>query len=91
MRHGSGTFTVRGGEGTDGNDWRRSRAAAGSEAARLRDEAGKADEPLRQGKIDEARELVTRNAAYARAIWHELDLLTRPPREIPIKGKSRGR
>jgi hypothetical protein len=60
------------------------------QAARLRDETAKADELLRQGKIDEARELVARNASYARAIWHELDLLTRPPPEIPMRGKSRG-
>jgi hypothetical protein len=68
----------------------RARLVAG-QAARLRDDARLADELLRRGKIDEAREVVSRNAAYARAIWHELDLLTRPPREIPIRGKSRRR
>jgi hypothetical protein len=59
------------------------------QAARLRDETRQADELLRLGKIDEARVLVARNVTYARAIWHELDLLTRPPREVPIRGKSR--
>jgi hypothetical protein len=61
------------------------------QAARLRDETRQADELLRLGKINEACELVARNAAYAQAIWCELDYLTRPPREVPIRGKSRGR
>ena len=65
----------------------RARLVAG-QAARLRADARLADELLRRGKIDEARELVARNFSYANAIWHELDLLTRPPREPPIRGKS---
>jgi hypothetical protein len=56
----------------------RARLIAG-QAARLRDDARRADELIRRGKIDEARELVARNTQYANAIWHELDLLTRPP------------
>ena len=68
----------------------RARLVAG-QAARLRDDARLADELLRRGKIDEAHALVTRNVAYANAIWHELDLMTRPPPAIPIRGKSRGR
>jgi hypothetical protein len=66
----------------------RARLVAG-QAAQLRDDARLADELLRLGKIDGARALVSRNVAYARAIWHELDLLIRPPQEIPIRGKSR--
>jgi hypothetical protein len=61
------------------------------QAERLRNKARKADELLRQGKVEEARELVASNVQYANAIWHELDLLTQPPREIPIRGKSRRR
>lgn len=68
----------------------RARLVAG-QAARLRDDARLADELFRRGKIEEAREVVSRNVAYAHTIWHELDLLTRPPREIPIRGKSRRR
>lgn len=68
----------------------RARLVAG-QAARLRDDARLADDLLRRGKIEEARELVSRNAACARAIWHELDLLTRPSREPVVRGKSRGR
>ena len=61
------------------------------QAERLRNDARKADELLRTGKVEEARELVARNVLYANAIWHELHLLTQPPREIPIRGKSRRR
>jgi hypothetical protein len=68
----------------------RARLVAG-QAARLRDDAREADELLRRGRIDEARALVQRNRQYANAIWHELDLLVQPPREIPIRGKSRTR
>lgn len=66
----------------------RARLVAG-QAARLRDDARLADELLRRGRIDEARELVNRNRLYANAIWHELELLTRPVPRIPIRGKSR--
>jgi hypothetical protein len=68
----------------------RARLVAG-QAAQLRDDARRADELLRRGKIDEARALLTRNFSYANAIWHELDLLTRPPPQIRSRGKSRGR
>jgi hypothetical protein len=68
----------------------RARLVAG-QAARLRNEARQADQCLRRGQISEARELVARNAAYANAIWHELDLLTRPPRPPAFRGKSRRR
>ena len=68
----------------------RARLVAG-QGERLRNDARQADELLRQGKVDEARVLVQRNVQYANTIWHELDLLTRPPREIPIRGKSRRR
>jgi hypothetical protein len=68
----------------------RAKLVAG-QAARLRDEAGKADELLRQGKIDEAREMLARNVVYARAIWHELSLLIEPPREPRVRCKSRSR
>ena len=61
------------------------------QAERLRNDARRADEYLSCGRIDEAHALVRQNVSYANAIWHELDLLTRPPREIPIRGKSRGR
>lgn len=61
-----------------------------AQAARLRDDARLADELLRRGKIEEAHALVARNVGYAQAIWHELDLLTRPPQPIPMRGKSRG-
>jgi hypothetical protein len=68
----------------------RARLVAG-QAAQLRDDARRADELLRRGKVDEARELVARNFSYACAIAHELDLLTRPPREPPIRAKTRSR
>jgi hypothetical protein len=68
----------------------RAKLVAG-QAARLRDDARRASELLRQGRINEAAQLVERNAGYANAIWHELDLLTRPPREPVIRGKSRYR
>jgi hypothetical protein len=68
----------------------RARLVAG-QAARLRDDARRADELLRRGKIDEARELVARNFSYACAIAHELELLTRPPREPVVRGTSRSR
>lgn len=71
-------------------DESRAQLVAG-QAERLRNDARQAEELLRRGKIDEARELVARNVQYANAIWHELDLLTRPPREVPIRGKSRNR
>jgi hypothetical protein len=71
-------------------DGARARLVAG-QAAQLRDDARRADELLRRGKIDEARELVSRSFLYANAIWQELDLLMRPPQEIPIRGKSRRR
>ena len=61
------------------------------QAERLQNDARKADELLRAGKIDEARELVARNVHYARAIWHELALAITPPREPVVRGKSRGR
>ena len=61
------------------------------QAERLRNDARKADELLRIGNVEEARELVARNVQYANAIWHELHLLTQPPKEVPIRGKSRGR
>jgi hypothetical protein len=32
---------------------------------------------------EEAAAMLDRNRAYASAIWHERDLLTRPPRENP--------
>jgi hypothetical protein len=60
------------------------------QAVQLRDDARLADELLRRGKIEEAPEVVARNVTYARVIWHELDLLTRPPREPVMRGKSRG-
>jgi hypothetical protein len=56
------------------------------QAARLRDDAPKAAELLRREKYDEARELIAHNFSYANAIWHELDLLTQPPREIRPRG-----
>ena len=68
----------------------RARLVAG-QAARLRDDARLADELLQRGRIEEARELVARNAGYANAIWHELDLVTRPVPPIPIRGTSRRR
>lgn len=61
------------------------------QAARLRDDARSAAELLRRGKVDEALELVTRNASYANAIWHELYLVTQPPRPPAVRGKSRSR
>lgn len=68
----------------------RARLVAG-QAERLRNDARKASELLRLGKIEEAREFLEINAQYAHTIWHELWLLTQPPREIPIRGKSRRR
>lgn len=68
----------------------RAKLVAG-QAERLRNDARKASELLRLGRIEEARELLEINAQYAHTIWHELDLLTRPPREVPIRGKLRGR
>ena len=61
------------------------------QAERLRNDAARADELLRQGKVDEAREILAANVHYARTIWHELYLLTEPPREPVVRGKSRGR
>lgn len=66
----------------------RAKLVAG-QAERLRNDARRASELLRQGRIDEARTLLEINAQYAHTIWHELWLLTQPPREIPIRGKSR--
>ena len=43
----------------------RARLVAG-QAARLRDDARLADDLLRRGKIDEAREVLARNVSYAR-------------------------
>jgi hypothetical protein len=51
------------------------------QAERLRNDARKASELLRLGKIAEARELLEINAQYAHTIWFELAMLTRPPRE----------
>ena len=61
------------------------------QAEKLRNDARKADELLRQGKVDEARELLAQNVRYAHTIWHELYLLTQPPREPVVRGKSRAR
>ena len=61
------------------------------QAERLRNGARTADELPRQGKVDEARVLLAQNVRYAHTIWHVLDLLTRPPREPVMRGKSRGR
>jgi hypothetical protein len=61
------------------------------QARALKEDARRAGELLRCGKIDEATELVASNFRYACAIAAELDLLTRPPRETPIRGKSRTR
>lgn len=60
------------------------------QAERLRNEAAKACELLQRGDVAGAAELLERNRMYANAIWHELDLLTRPPREPAVRGKSRG-
>ena len=66
-------------------------ALLAGQAERLKNDARKADELLRQGKIGEARELVARNVSYAQAIWCELHYLTQPPRESVVRGKSRRR
>jgi hypothetical protein len=60
-------------------------------AAQLKENERTAGELLRQRKLDELAVIIDRNFLGATAIWHELDLLTRAPREIPIRGKSRGR
>lgn len=56
------------------------------QAERLKNDARKADELLRLGKIDAARELVARNANYANAIAHEFRLAIEPPREPIVRG-----
>ena len=66
----------------------RAKLVAG-QAAQLRDSAGRARELLRQRRYEELAVLIDKNFLCANAIWHELDLLTRPPRELPIPGKSR--
>jgi hypothetical protein len=58
-------------------------------AAQLKESERKAGELLRQRRLDELESVVAKNFLCATAIWHELDLLTRPPREIPIRAKSR--
>lgn len=66
-------------------------ALLAGQAERLKNDARKADELLRLGKIDEARELLAQNAHYACTLWHELTLAIEPPREPRVRGKSRGR
>ena len=61
------------------------------QAQRMKLDSEEAAELLRRGKLDEAARMLDRNRAYANAIWHELDLLTRPPRNALMRGKSRGR
>jgi hypothetical protein len=61
------------------------------QARRVKEDARKAEELIHLGRIDEARQLVARNAGYAQAIWCELDYLTGPPREPEVRGKSRSR
>ena len=68
----------------------RARLVAG-QAERLRNDARHADELLRCGMIDQARELIAQNAAYAQAIWCELTYLTRPPQPPRVRRKSRSR
>jgi hypothetical protein len=71
-------------------DNERAKLVAGLARA-LKEDARRARELLRCGRVDEAAELVNSNFRSACAIWCELDYLTRPPREIPIRRKSRGR
>ena len=61
------------------------------QAQRMKQDSEEAAALLRRGKVDEAARMLDRNRAYANAIWHELDLLTRPPREALFRGKSRRR
>jgi hypothetical protein len=58
-------------------------------AAQLKESERTAGELLRQRRLDELEAIVAKNFLCATAIWHELDLLTRPPGEIPIRAKSR--
>ena len=61
------------------------------QAERLRNDAARACELLGRGSTAELVEVLERNRVYANAIWHELDLLTRPLREPQPRGKSRHR
>lgn len=61
------------------------------QAERLRNDAVRACDLLQRGAISEVAELLERMRVYGNTIWHELDLLTRPPRPPVIRGKSRGR
>jgi hypothetical protein len=61
------------------------------QAERLRNDAARACELLGRGSTAELVELLERNRVYANAIWHELDLLTRPPGVPQVRGKSRHR
>lgn len=70
-------------------DHARAQLLAG-QALALKEDARKASELLRSGQVEQARDLVERNFQYATAIWHELDLLTRPPREPMMRAESRG-
>jgi hypothetical protein len=46
------------------------------QAERLRNDAAKACELLRRGDVAGAADILERNSLYAKAIWHELWLVT---------------
>ena len=59
------------------------------QARRMKHDCQAAAALLRCGKTDEAAEMLQRIAGYANFIAAWLEDVTQPPREPPIRGKSR--
>ena len=76
-----------GGEVATIND-ERAQLLAG-QARRIKHDSQTAAQLLRTGQTEEAAELLQRIAGYANFIAAWLDEITQPPREPPMRGKSR--
>lgn len=68
----------------------RARLPAG-QARRMKHDSETAGRLLRRGNTEEAAELLRQIASYANFIAAWLEDITQPPREPPMRGKSRGR
>ena len=80
-----------GGEGTMPTiDDARAELLAG-QARRMKNDMRQAADLLRRGHMEEASRLVETACGYANFVSAWLDDIVRPPRDVPIRGKSRSR
>ncbi|HEU5185579.1 MAG TPA: hypothetical protein VFU01_13485 [Gemmatimonadaceae bacterium] len=61
------------------------------QARRLKSDLAHATDLLRDGKPDEASRILDNATGYANFVTAWLEDLARPPRDIPMRGKSRRR